>query len=291
MTDIVIIDVERFLECRNNIDEELVRTKYDSIYIKYSCFSAPCFAPTTTHSFVHKKQHNTHLAKRHASKDDDRHFFQVKKKDLNRTITGILNVINQTNYNKMLNKIRLLKSDLNIASIVSDTLKMCASQIFYLSIYMKLLKDVHTYCAESEKLIFIKAIDEYIIKYTGDMDWLKDYSSENVSDYDGFCDHQKQKSCINAQNMILIEIVQLFDVYFDIDKYACDLMNSLESSLSQQEDDKSIIIAQMIIYIAKKIKMQSISWDIVKLAKFSDSKKVQFVIEELISIVDHNNEA
>lgn len=279
MTDIIIIEHSSFVEFKNNIseDDNAVKLKYEGLYKKYNCFS---ISPPTPYT------HNITFKKNYPNKKNNNHhekvYFQPKHKDkdLNKIIRGILNIINKSNYTRMLNRIRLIKTEKNILIITQEILSTSAFQGCYLHIFMKLLSDLVNFCSESEKTIVELTVNEYIDTYMLEKKWLNNLITK---EYNDFCNTKKFKTMVIAQNKTIIELANIFHINYNIHKHSENLLDDLKKALQKNDDDNSIVIAQMIMQIPLDKIESNININIyIDLCK---SKRVQFVIEDLCKVL------
>lgn len=303
MTDIIIINESIFLKRKNIIiQEELtnIQKKYKEIFIKYPCFSAiqvNSFISTnnkSTDQQFNRSRSNTHINgynnKKHFYKEDDKINPRISKKpkELEKIILGILNVLNDKNYNKMLTKIRFLKSDNNIAIIINEILDKCSMQIFYVNIYMKLLNDIVNLCTELEKKITFENMNLYINKYIISNEWMNDYIINIEDSYNSLCTNMKKKKTLVAKNIMIYNLIKLFNLDKNIKHYVTILINDLKLNLDNEKEEISIIIFQMIIFITKTEKKLIKEIGILN-HKYLYSKilsnKLKFTIEEFLELI------
>jgi hypothetical protein len=302
MTDIIVINPNLFAERGSQITvDPSLQKKYEDIFQKYSCFTTP--ASVSSHgkfvvnnnnndnnsSHYHKGRH--YFGRKNHQKDEDRSFItrKPKDKDIAKVLLGIMNVINQSNYNKMLNKIRLLKSDANINIIVVEILKTSTVQNFYMNIYMKLLHDIIEHCSESEKQKTFQTITDFIASFIDAKEWLTTAVPEN-DDYSAFCDFQKAKNIVIAKNVLILELVKRFSLVVDLHSYVRSLVTDLDTLISENDDDKSTAILHMLVQIAKSDE-KLINVKVNDLFVKSSSKKNNFVMEELAELLNQKIEA
>lgn len=299
MTDIIVIAPEVFIKRRLASSDALIGKKYQEIYTKYSCFSAQTNAPVhgkfNNHQenggFHGHKGRSNYFNRKAPNREDERPAISRKPKDITRLLMGILNVINRNNYNKMLNKIRLLKTEGNISLIIDEILKTCTLQTFYISIYMKLLHDIMEHCSEGEKTKVRESFAKFVAIYMDNTEWLMKNSPIENEDYSAFCDFQKTKNIILAKNMVIMELTKTFALSVNLNKYVACLVHDLNKLVDDNDDDKASIVLQMLVYIAKHNASYLDDINVSSLFARVSSKKNSFVIEELADIIDQKIEA
>lgn len=296
MTDIIVINHNLFVERRSQIAiDPSLQKKYEDIFQKYTCFTAPPSIPSSHHGkFVVNNDNNNHYHKgrhyfnrKNHSKDEERSFISRKpnkEKDITKVLLGIMNVINQSNYNKMLNKIRLLKSDANINIIVSEILKTATVQNFYMNIYMKLLHDIIEHCSESEKQKTFQTVIDFVNTFIDSKEWLTTSIPGN-DDYSAFCDFQKAKNIVIAKNVLILELVKRFSLALNLQSYVKSLVIDLDILISQNDEDRSTSILHMLVQIAKS-NDKLLDVKVNDLFAKSSSKKNNFVMEELAELLN-----
>lgn len=301
MTDIIIINDSIFFDRKNKIIfEELtnIQKKYKEIFFKYPCFSAiqvNSFIPInkSTEQQYNRISRNNYNNKKHFNKDDDKINPRINKKpkELEKIILGILNILNEKNYNKMLTKIRLIKSDNNIGIIIKEILQLCSMQILYVNIYMKLLNDIINLCTEIEKKITFENINLYINNYIISTEWLTDYTINPKDFYDLYCINEKKKTLLISKNIMIYNLVKLFNLDKNIKYYSNLIVNDLKLNLDNKNEEISIFIFQMLIFITKKEKQIIKDIGILdhkylsKILHDKLSNKLKFTIEEFLILI------
>lgn len=286
--DIIVIPLERFLLVKESIVlDPNVSQKYQELLDKYTCFTQQPQAsstPTPINTFTKKSSFAHHHHNKHNNKTNASSY--RKPKDFQKVLTGIMNIINQTNFNKMFNKIRLLKSDNNIGTIVQCALTMCSIQSFYLNIYIKLIHDILEGSNEIEKKIILQTINAYINDFLEQKAWC---NMKDVDDDYSFYDQQKQKTLIMSKHVMFLElVVSVKQTEFDMQDYATVLFDNLKESIQNKENVKGLLIVSMLISMFKMSKRGvPLPWYPKKLCTLDvdvatlTCKNLQFMLEEL----------
>lgn len=307
MTDIIIINRLQFEEKRSDVDKDsAIYKKYGSLFLKYQCFSNTYInlftPPKGNGEFSYKNTNNNHNhssggrynnnynKKPHHFIEDRNPFLSKKPKELSKIILGILNVLNNENYNKMIAKIRLLKSDVNIEDIIVEILDKCCLQVFYLNIYMRLVQDIINLCTEAEKKIALASINKYVDNYIDNSEWKNEYiKSENEEDYNAFCGSQKLKSTLIAKNMMANRLMTMFELNRTVNDYALLIINDLKVHLEIKNENVCIILIQMLIYMSKTVKdiiKKLFDIDNVYIYTRVTGSKIKFIIDEFLAIIN-----
>jgi len=279
MTDIVIVNPLTFLEYKDRCLKQASIDKYDHILNKYACFTTVVVFAAPRHT---NDQVRHHQPKPNRKRDCD--IVTRKQKDLRQIIRGMLNVINKTNYSKMLNKLRLLKSDSNINLIIGELLHTCTLQSFYIDTFVKLIFDIVGHCSDQERKAACGVLNAFVCSVVADRRWMHGFAGK---EYDVFCDYMKHKSRVLAEHTLLIRLQELPCISVDLISLVEQLFHDLESCLKNQEECKSITIIQMLTYHIKT-KKTSIPFNVEGLQDKCFTKQIQFAMEELSFHVEKN---
>lgn len=274
--DIIILDKNIFLENKDKNEINLVlKNKYDELYKKYTCFSNVNVIPP----FLYKKKHEN---------KNKNICFPKKYKKLSSIILGILNVLNNSNYLKKIKEIKLLKSEHNIEEIIKEILSKCCMQIFFLNIYIRLLRDLTDISSEKEKIIIFQVLNSYINNnYINDKEWLYTESTESVCEYDNFCNDQKKKTSIISKNMMVSKLLLNFTLDKTIDDYIILIVKDLKNNFDNE--NIIIIIIQMLNYIETVYKnkiSQYLNLNKNIIIKKITGYKNKFIIEEFYKCIE-----
>lgn len=311
-TDFIEISAKTFYASRHESIEKVrsdLKQKYDDLCAKYACFTqvvAPPPAATTSTSHPPRKNHNYSQSSNYGKNHRGHHHSHPhqthgganpnrKPRDINKTIMGIFNVLNKSNYSKLLTKVRLIKTESNIGVIMTGLLDTCVLQIFYLGIYMKFLCNIVETSCEAEKVIIMKTIEDCINSFVEDKAWCNhkknipkhpgnqdSHPMQPDSSYSDFCDQQKARNHIIAKNMMVIELVHVFPCLkckftpkSHVETLRLDLMNALEN----KESDHAILTLHMLTYIIKTKRVENTCIGI--LIPPNVTNKIRFMIEDL----------
>lgn len=267
--DTIQINKTKFLENKIiNVNEDYYKNilnKYDLIFKKYKCFSS-------------KNIFNEEYNKNYTKKNNNNKW--IIKKNIDKSIINILNILNEANYTKMLDRIKIIKSKNNLNIIVKEILNNCTKQSFYLKMYIKFIEDILNFSIDEDKKTILLIINDYISKSINVIEiYLKNNSiTSSIEDYDNFCDIQKQKKEIISKNIIIINLFKKFNTENNLNYYYNILKNVLNTCLNEE---KLILIIQLLIEI--KTNDNSININ-VNLINDTNNKRLNFFIEELNKI-------
>jgi len=284
--DIIIIDKSDFLNRKpKEINNEVLFKKYDEIFKKYTCFSS-----NYINNFINLKNKNKNIYN-NSSYKPNKYYKEDKKQDLGRIMTNLLNIVNTQNYNKIMKKIQLIKSTENVGIIIKELLDKCCIQIFFLDIYIKLLKDIINISNDNELEIIFHTINSYVNQYIDTIIYKINQCSlliDGVTEYESFCTNQKMKNILFAKNMIIQQLMFLFKLDKSSSYYINILINDLKDNLKKKNDDNILIIFKMLIQFVKlqKSLIKSLfNIDPEYLYEQISCNKTKFVIEEFISLL------
>ena len=186
--------VNDFLSLKNVTSDTDIASKYKTLFEKYECFS----------NII-----KINYVKKPITINPNR-----KPKDINRTITGILNILNHNNYNKIFAKLRLSIQADNIVYIMNEILNKSIIQIFFIDIYTKLILDiVNIY--HNKKILFDimhTFLSNYLVESNFDI-------PEDSIEYNDFCYNQKRKLNIISTNKVVLNLIKSLNL-IDIKDYA-----------------------------------------------------------------------
>ena len=274
MTDIIVISPLTFLKHRKKDVQASILKKYQDIFEMHSCFKyeSNIFYPKG----VIKKQVAVLPIK--------------KPKEPLKVFVGIMNVINTTNYVKMLNKIKMLVSSTNVSMIIKTILKICSEDVFYIQIHIKLIEDILKYVKDDAHIVYT-TLQEFIDVYQQDKEWMTLSPDNEKKGYLEFCDKQKWKASIISKNLIILELVKHFKINMDIRKYVELLEEDLLNLLNEEDYDGATVVINMMIDIAKMNSVYVKNINISNLYAMVSSKKIIFILENLARYVYQNKDA
>lgn len=277
MTDIIIIIPSQFNSVKDTINAcENITKKYNDLYEKYECFSAtsqqmlPVFQPNK----------NTRITSSTTSRSTITRSIKttlIKAPLIKRQMIGYLNIINEENYNKIFNKIRLLINSNNIQYITSELLIKSTLQIYYIHIFIKLLNNILDVCDTIERGIVFDTLNQYVTKFIVEKEY-KELPQKLENAYDYYCSLQKHKSKINAKNIIILESIKMNLIEIKIDNYISYILEELNES---DNYDVIEILLQLIIEIKKYYNEYPIIINKERLLSLSDSQRIKFILEKL----------
>ena len=280
MTDLIIISKSTFESFKNQFTPCIeINKKYQQIYTTYTCFTNP---PVETFKFYTKIKKHVAIEPR-----------KFANKDIYKNILGFLNVLNKSNYPKIINKISIIITIDNIQIIVNEILRICTIQIFYIELYIKLLSDVLERCCSVEKKIALSCIKKYATEFFANKEWIHVSNNQVATTaYGEFCIFQKYKTHILAKNMLLIQLHQVFDNQIISNSFFCNLLDDVEMLFKSHQDDNVTLILEMMLELSPFIiKTKIIPCNIQQKLQNIEllnvgAKKNYFIIQELKRLYD-----
>lgn len=283
MTDIIVITIEEFNTIKNNVNTNLqIKEKYDSIFNKYECFFKTNIG---TNGIIPKK---THPNKKEQQPYDIVHkSLHVKKiKTTAQEVTGLVNIMNRQNYNKILSKFRFLISRENIETVMNDILTKCCLQIVYKDLYMKLIMDLIELSGYEDIIsnIILTFYNNYINNNQIEFD-----CKNGSCGYDLFCNQQKHKTLVLAKNILIVDLFKYKLLKNDINDYITNMISYCKSCMND-EYHLDIILTMLLHILNMNIVINNNSYN--ELTNILDNvldncpnKKIIFIIDNLYSVL------
>lgn len=178
-----------------------ISQKYEDLFASYECFSKSTGATTTPHIF------NKSKVSRSYQNDGDRrrkeYTLRLHEKPLHKALMGVLNILNNTNYTKVLTKIKILSSSSNIDTICGSIIKKGITEPMYCSLFVKLLDDIaHSLSYEKE---VTKAVNDFIQRFVSS-ELVFANSPLHTDEYVKFCAEQKHKTNTTSANAFVLQL-------------------------------------------------------------------------------------
>jgi hypothetical protein len=293
MTDIVIKTIDEFkrdeLSVQNKNVDDIV-AKYVHIFSTYDCFS--------------NKNVNTFFAPRE-KEVRQKHFHQSpslppnkqyrerrrKEKTIHEIVRGIINIINKTNYAKMFNTIRILSTQENISTIVSEILVNTCHNAFYIELFTKLVIDLAMVSGYRDAIL--AEITDFIHKFVEKKEYVF-HTKADGNDYDIFCDQQKHKAYVLCKNNLIMNLHVEGIHNINVKDYVAHFINVIISNEYQDEYHKKLLLQIILDCISHDATIKSTSYtDILAFLQennWASTKKLEFMVKELERKVYNNGE-
>lgn len=214
---------------------------------------------------------------------------------IKRQLKGFLNIINKNNYNKLSNKIKQLVNAENIDVVVAVLLDTACCQVFYVSIFYRLLTDVIAASDDTAKRVARNHINSFIEDFVGDKEYMYVIPLDveivtSESKYIKFCNLQKHKCLATSKNLVILELLKnRHSAIWNEQLYCTNLLQTItvlqkSEEMSNDDIDQNIDI---ILCMMKDIKnkCRGINIDPVFFASITsllgENQRVKFMIEDL----------
>ena len=194
--DIAIVKPSDFYKRKGVLIDTDIQERYKKLFQDYNCFSDNAI-------IVIQPNHKPLPPRKHSSN-------KKEPKSIKRFMMGLLNVINLNNYHKLLLKTKMYINHENTKEIFQEILEKCASQVFYMHIYVALMRDLMNSFNDSERETALQVIGLFAEEFMKEGYVLKQPSGSHDS-YHDFCMVQKQKMNILARNMMVLEFLTKTD--------------------------------------------------------------------------------
>jgi len=285
--DIIIKTFDDFISSESNpniLSNELLE-KYNKLF-GYDCFSNKIIYKDKPYRCLNDKNDKKNF--RHRERDN-------RRKPIEKIILGILNIINNDNYDKILNKLRLVATEENITSIINEILNKCCSQFFFMKVFLKLIIDLVNVTGYHE--IMMVNINNFIDSFVINNEYLyikelEDKNKNKKTDYDNFCNNQKHKSYTLSKNLLIFELLKTgICTGIDIDRYILYFFDNLKNTTTEDHYHTDLllnilldILKQNNIEIQQDIYIEL--YDYFKEYKnIVGSKKIEFLIIEILDLI------
>lgn len=271
MTDLLIVPPAEFYKHKDRTIDHAFVDKYKELFSKYNCFSENAVviiqsAATTNVNKQKKYPHNLNIKR--------------EQKSLKKQLLGILNVINEDNYKKMLLKTKILITSDNLKEVFTEILDKCVCQIFYLSIYSAFIKDLMASLSDIERQMAVNIVNEFVKDFMNQSYIIKVAKTENA--YHDFCSFQKAKMQILSKNMIILDFLNNSTIIAatTINTYGSIIFKAFMDNIDTNTDVADVLL-QMILEISK---YDNTFFDREALSLIKTTNKLQFMIDAVLKI-------
>lgn len=205
----VIVTKQMFLSRQEAYTKSLsVAAKYDALFQAHECFTTKQVVPVPNRH--HSRNHHVRKASPYADQPP-RHTRDPKK-----MLQSLFNILNDSNYAKVLHKLKFIVSNDNLVQIMTDILKNGVRHHTYRKHFIRLILDLmHIWDKE--------VISHTVLSFFADfMKASKRISLEvTESEYDTFCSQQKHKQRVLNTNLLFLDAYDMFTgrIQFDLNEY------------------------------------------------------------------------
>lgn len=266
MSDLLVVHPVEFYQHKDSTIDHAFVDKYKELFAKYNCFSENAVViiqSATTNINKHKKYPN---------------IIKKEQKTLKKQLLGILNVINEDNYKKMLLKTKILITTDNLKEVFTEILDKCVCQIFYLSIYSAFIKDLMGSLSDSERQMATTIINDFVNDFMNDGYIIQIPKTDNS--YHDFCALQKAKMQIISKNLIILDFLNnstLITVTSN-PAYGNKIYSTFLNYINTNTEIADVLL-QMMVDISK---YDSTFYDKDVLSQIKTTNKLQFMIDSIL---------
>jgi hypothetical protein len=275
-SDILTVPPSDFFRRKDCAGDDLLTNKYKEFFTQYNCFSDA--AVIVIQPSI--KQHN---ASQHLQQQKKIFAKPRENKSIKKHILGILNVINNDNYTKMLIKTKILLNSTNLKEIFTEILEKCTLQIFYLNIYFNLINDILVSLNETDKQSVKSIINDF---FKGYLDNQYILGIEKTGDaYHDFCMVQKNKMIILSKNLMLLEFIKNTDYInvTNLQTYSEMIFSAFLSHI-----DQNIDVADTLLQVMLELSKCGIKFDESQLVEINTIQKIKFIIDDILTIQNYH---
>lgn len=270
--DIVVVKPNDFYKRKGVTIDKDIQERYKKLFQDYNCFSDNAI-------IVIQPNHKPLPPRKHAQ--PNRLHDRKEPKTTKRFMMGLLNVINVENYHKLLLKAKMYINRDNAKEIFGEILEKCSSQVFYIHIYIALMRDLMNSFNESERETAIDVVRQFATEYLQEGYVLKQATKQGDS-YHNFCMLQKQKMNILSKNTMMLEFMTKTDYLKNIDLASyLALIKSAFFVQIQTNTEAADVLLQAMIEIARYGVCCAKSEEF---ASLQVNSKLKFLITDLVEI-------
>lgn len=194
--------------------------RYKELFSKYDCFtvSKPVHQ---NHKIKSRKPHHLHSQN------------IIAPKDVNRCLQNLWNTLNDANYTKILQKLKLLINADNIDRVCHDILNTAVKHNTYRKQFLRILIDMSSNWGKDKVMSPVKKwFDEHVLS---EFYLFTIATNMKLTDYDVFCMKTKHKQRILSYNNLVMDIHDMLPLAdISIHDYLDNIMNGF---LKTHHDD------------------------------------------------------
>lgn len=244
--------------------------KYESLFKSHDCFSVVNKSPAVQAKY-HKQRKPHHSSHYH-----------VANKDPKKTLQSLWNTLNDANYPKILQKLRLQVTSANLEHIISELIKAAIIHSCYRKHFIRMIIDLMGLWDRERICHVIKTWFQdvmlgsfYYFSYDED-------TSSPKNEYDMFCLQQKHKQKTLSHNAFLLDVYDMIPcVSLDIDTY---ISRVLTGFLNHKGDESyTDLFLHMLYDISVRHKQLEQHIYVVKSACDNLSIKNKFLFEKVVN--------
>jgi hypothetical protein len=265
--NIIIVPKKDFIDrkagyCKSSCIEQ----KYDNLFKKYECFLK------SINIYYHKNSKQPEKKKTSYYKDRP-------LKDSKKSLQCFWNILNESNYQKIIHKLKFQVNDDNAKAISDDIIKNAVIHCSYRRYFILILKEIMNM---TNKEFVTDTIERYFQSYINNELYIYKLDDKIQSSYDIFCEQQKHKQKTLSTNTLLFDIVKAIpSLNINVDEYINKILFNLEVDLNDEYhvDLYLHMIMDLLKYNNDISRYTIINWDII--ADNIISLKNKFLIDKV----------
>ena len=273
---VILVTVEEFLKRKHTYAKDAnIEKKYTQLISSYECFNKVIYYHKGTAVRAHDKKRPI------PPKHDERKGSSTSKKSLN----SLWNTLNESNYQKISNRIKFMVNDGNVTNIVMELVNMSILHSIYRKYFMMILRDVIHSSSDRNKVYDI--LTSHLASFDRNYFVLKGVDVTDT-DYDVFCKLQKHKNkCVQTIGLL----IDLVGSAINTETTIIDVWNLLQDCFTPDVDHEyymDIFIHGIFLLLEHKDGAQVVEkiktiLDAIQEAAIKNnmSMKIQFMIEKL----------
>lgn len=271
---VVIVVREAFLVRQDNyVRSNTTYSKYNTLFKEYDCFSTKLASPPP-----HRHHHRHHPRKVNHYNDHPPRAARDPKKMLQ----NLFNVLNDSNYTKILHKLKFLVSNDNLVGIVKDVLQNGVRHQTYRKHFIRLIMDLmHIW----DKEVIGDTVTQYFEDFMRSQKRLPMDNTLCLNEYDLFCAQQKHKQYILNTNLLFLDAYDMFagKIHFNMDMYLNHII--MEMNEVKNNDELIDLFLHMLGQFADRhsLRLSPYKQHILDLPVTTLSVKNRFLIEKILN--------
>lgn len=288
MVDFTCYSREEFNLHKTAATSELI-SRYEAIFKAHECFSftsmyaMPSSKPKGGGAGAHK--HALPYGARHATKRHPPQQAQPRArrpvesehdKPFSKRVKSILNVLNDGNYDKQLNKLRLVIQNDNVTEVANTILHTAISQVFYVRLFVRLIKDLQF---TSFRHMITDAVDSFVKGFVSNREIsVSPPVPEGATAYDEFCLLQKRKLLCVSKGVVIAHMFAnglTTASIQDFTEYVCS------EATSPERDDTTVDIVLQLLAGIKHLVHCTLPPSSVFDEYSKNTQKIRFMIEDV----------
>jgi hypothetical protein len=272
MLKVVTFSKATILERKKGVQRDPdIDAKYRDIF-KLDCFQSNYTIPLN--KLLKNKDDN---ARRYKTSLPPSHIM-INNKSIAKRLTSILNVLNEANYEKQAHKVFFLMKDDDIIQMTRLILDTCTIQVFYITLFIKLLNDL---LRTEHKVKVQNTIDQFVAEFWNGQSAGFTAPKGEFTTYDLFCLKQKHKAIYTARAKVVFHLLKKQMVKYDAEGLIEFIKRHFHNI--DQDDEDAIDIMLQVMVDAKNILRWNPRDTGIDFSTYITNFKTKFLFETLMS--------